>query len=128
VLPVANHKPSAVKELSGAYKTNPNRRNDSEPKPKRGIGKATKHLDNDAMAEIWDEVVDQVCIGVLGDSDRVSLEILCRLIYDMRFDWAEFNGSKQSNLIRLLGQFGMSPVDRQKLHVGVEEKKKNKFA
>ncbi len=125
---MANHKPSAIKELSGAYKTNPNRRNDSEPKPKNGIGPASKHLKNKAMKEIWDEVVSQVCPGVLGDADRMSLEILCRLIYDMRFDWDEFNGSKQSNMIKLLSQFGMTPVDRQKLHIGGEEKPKNKFA
>ena len=80
------------------------------------------------MKEIWDEVVDQVCINVLGDADRLSLEILCRLTYDMRYDWAEFNGSKQSNMIKLLGQFGMTPVERQKLHIGGEEKPKNKFA
>jgi phage terminase small subunit len=120
-------KPSAVKELSGAYKKDPQRRNKSEPKPKNGIGPASKHLKNKEMKEIWDEVVSQVCIGVLGDSDRMSLEILCRLIYDMRFDWDEFNGSKQSNMIKLLGQFGMTPVERQKLHIGGEEKKKNKF-
>jgi phage terminase small subunit len=124
---VANHKPSAVKELSGAYKKNPNRENKSEPKPKNGIGPASKFMP-ETMQLIWDEVVSQVCIGVLGDSDRFALEALCRLIHDMRYDWDEFNGSKQSNMIKLLGQFGMTPVERQKLHVGVEEKKKNKFA
>ena len=121
-------KPSAVKELSGAYKKDPQRRNKEEPKPKNGIGPASKFLDNKIMKAIWDEVVSQVCIGVLGDADRLSLEILCRLTYDMRYDWEEFNGSKQSNMIKLLGQFGMTPVERQKLHIGGEEKPKNKFA
>jgi hypothetical protein len=46
----------------------------------------------------------------------------------MRFDWKEFNGSKQSNLIKLLGQFGMTPVERQKLHIGETTEKKNKFS
>ena len=128
MLPVANHKPSAVKELSGSYKNHPERKNKSEPKPKNGIGPASEFLDNKKMKAIWDEVVSQVCIGVLGDSDRMSLEILCRLTYDMRYDWAEFNGSKQSNMIKLLGQFGMTPVERQKLHIGVDEKPKNKFS
>ena len=119
-------KPSAIKELNGSYKKNPDRRNDDEPKTKAGIGPAPKFL-NEEMKSIWDEVVDQVCIGVLGDSDRFALETLCRLIYDMRFDWEEFNGSKQSNLIKLLGEFGMSPVQRQKLHVQSSAKKQNKF-
>ena len=124
---MANHKPSALKELSGSFKNHPERRNKEEPKPKAGIGPASKFL-NDEMQKIWDEVVDQVCIGVLGDADRFALETLCRLIYDMRFDWEEFNGSKQSNLIKLLGQFGMTPVERQKLHVGETKDKKNKFS
>lgn len=124
---MANHKPSAVKELNGAYKKDPQRRNKEEPKPKAGIGEPSKFL-NDEMQKIWDEVNDNVCIGVLGDADRFALETLCRLIYDMRFDWKEFNGSKQSNLIKLLGQFGMTPVERQKLHVGETVEKKNKFS
>lgn len=124
---MANHKPSAIKELNGSYKNHPERRNKEEPKPKNGIGKAPAHL-SDVAKDIWDEVVDQVCIGVLGDSDRMALETLCRLIYDMRYDWEEFNGSKQSNLIKLLGQFGMCPVERQKLHVGEAKEKKNKFS
>ena len=124
---MANHKPSALKELSGAYKKDPQRRNKNEPKPKAGIGPASKFL-NEEMQKIWDEVVDQVCIGVLGDADRFALEALCRLIYDMRYGWEEFNGAKQSNLIRLLGQFGMTPVERQKLSVADSGEKKNKFS
>ena len=115
-------KPTALKELNGSARHDPQRINRNEPKPARGIGPANSSL-NEQQQAIWDEVVGISYAGVLGEADRIALEMMCRLIYEMRNDFEEMSAAKITQLSTLLGRFGMTPSDRSKIVIPKAEKK-----
>jgi phage terminase small subunit len=115
-------KPTALKELNGSARHDPQRINRNEPKPTRGIGPANSSL-NEQQQAIWDEVVGISYAGVLGEADRIALEMMCRLIYEMRNDFEEMSAAKITQLSTLLGRFGMTPSDRSKIVIPKAEKK-----
>jgi hypothetical protein len=128
----ANKKPMEIRKLHGTDQTNKHRNNENIPEPSSGIGPGAKYLSN-GEREIWDEIVSISCPGVLGNTDRISLEIMCRLLYRFRFGdhdkdavLVNLNGAELSQLSSLLGRFGMTPVDRMKLSVP-KSKPKNSF-
>ncbi len=125
--------PTAVKELKGSFKAHPERRPDDEPIPERGIGPAPDHF-APALSDIWDEIVSISYTGVLGEADRIALEIMSNLLY--RFRWGGdgegdtvtgLNGAELARLTGLLSQFGMTPSDRSKISVP-KGKPKNGFS
>ena len=107
-------KPSAVKELSGAYKKDPKRRPKDEPSPRMGIGPAPAWMD-EMQSSIWDEFVDQIAPGVIKNMDRVWLEQGVLLLQKSRMN--EINSADRSALLRVLSMLGMNPCDRQKIQV-----------
>ena len=113
-------KPTAVLTLVGALKKNPQRKRKNEPKPTAGIGKFTEGSTD--ISEIWNEVVSQVASGVLTISDRLALELVCRLIAEIRLKPDEISVGKVTALCNLLGRFGLTPADRSKVTVPEEEK------
>lgn len=113
-------KPTAVLELVGAYKKNPQRKRKNEPKPTQGIG--TFSEGPTSLTEIWDEVVAQVVPGVLTISDRLALELVCRLLAEIRMHPEEISVGKVTALCNLLGRFGLTPADRAKITIPEEEK------
>jgi hypothetical protein len=119
-------KPTNVLELKGAFKKDPQRKRPSEPVPTGGIGPAPSALPA-KLRVIWDEVVAICPPGVLGNSDRIALEALVRLLNEFRTDYAEFSGARMSQLVSLMGRFGLTPSDRSKIVVP-KGKEKNPFA
>lgn len=113
-------KPTAVLELVGAYKKNPQRKRKNEPKPAQGIGKFTEGPTD--LSSIWDEVVAQTVPGVMTMSDRLALEMVCRLMAEIRSKPDEISVGKVTALCNLLGRFGLTPADRAKVAVPEEEK------
>lgn len=113
-------KPTAVLELVGAYKKNPQRKRKSEPKPAQGIGKFIEGPVD--LSSIWDEVVAQTVPGVMTMSDRLALEMVCRLMAEIRSKPDEISVGKVTALCNLLGRFGLTPADRAKVTVPEEEK------
>ena len=113
-------KPTAVLELVGAYKKDPQRKRLKEPKPTKGIGSFV--LGPTDLAEIWDEVVGQVVPGVLTISDRMALELVCRLYAEIRLKPDKISVGKVTALANLLGRFGLTPSDRAKISMPEEEK------
>ncbi len=109
--------PSAVKLVTGGKPIN-----DSEPAPSRGIGPSSSVL-SEYERQIWDEVVGNMYAGVLGEADRFALELMCRLIAEMRLNFEEMPAAKLTQLSTLLGRFGMTPSDRTKITVPKAEKK-----
>jgi hypothetical protein len=107
--------PSSVLELRGAYKKDPQRRRENEPMPTEGVGTFTERPTS--LPEIWDEVVSQLVPGVLTVSDRLALELVCRLLAEIRLHPAEISVGKVTTLCNLLGRFGMTPSDRSKVTV-----------
>lgn len=121
----APKKPSALKAVQGTDQKNKDRMNPNEPTPSRGIGPANKTLTG-YEKEIWDEVVGISYAGVLGEADRIALEMMCRLIAEMRLDFVEMTAAKITQLSQLLGRFGMTPSDRTKIVVP-KQKESNPF-
>lgn len=76
------------------------------------IGRSPKHLAPSERA-VWQEVVRSAPPGRLTVSDRLSLEIVCRLI--VRIRTSAFKNSELSALMAILGRFGMTPGDRQRM-------------
>ena len=87
--------PKAVLEISGAGKKNPARlkARENEPEPTGGIGepparwKKPCSIMPGAREEIWREYVSEALPGVLGNSDRGFLAILCEETFDARRVW-----------------------------------------
>ena len=114
-------KPQALRELHGTADRNKHRTNQEQPIAERGIGPATNEL-NKAEQKIWDEVVGHCYAGVMKSGDRIALETMCRLIHEMRTNFADMTASKLTQLTNMLGRFGLTPSDRTKIIVPKVEK------
>ena len=87
----------------------------SEPKPTGALGPAPKHFDAELKA-IWKELVRQIPPGVLMNSDRLILELTCRLTFQMRFG-VEFTSSNAAQLVSCLSRLAMTPSDRSRVNL-----------
>lgn len=77
------------------------------------IGLPSRTRLNAQERAIWNEVRKTMPEGFLLASDRIALEILCKLMAKLR------NGVKMpvtefDRLFKLLGKFGMTPTDRRR--------------
>jgi hypothetical protein len=118
--------PQALRVLNGTSKDHPGRQNKDQPTPEKGIGPCNKSL-NEYEREIWDEIVGISYAGVLGEADRIALEMMCRLIAEMRLNFDDMPAAKLTQLSGLIGRFGMTPADRTKIIV-TKQAPKNPFA
>ncbi len=109
-------KPTILKLANGSLRHNPSRRNPGEPAPTRGIGPAPERLTAE-QRETWDEIVRICFAGVLGESDRIALEMIVVLLVEFRTGFADMNGAKMKLLESLMGRFGLTPSDRTKIVV-----------
>lgn len=119
--------PTNVLELKGVGNKNPQRLRErkDEPKETRDIGPVPVGLSK-AQKQAWDDLIDCAIPGVLGKADRPALETAAKLMAAMRAD--EATSADIGSLIRLLGQFGMTPSERSKINLGGKGDKKNPFA
>jgi len=116
---------SAILELKGAYKTNPERRRLKEPDP-AGVfdKKPPKGLEKDEVAA-WKEVVSQVPHLVLTGSDRNLVEVAAVLWAQFRREKHDMAIARLNRLVSIFGLLGMTPSDRTKLQV--DKPKTNEF-
>jgi len=144
-------KPTAVLELNGAFRKDPQRRRPEEPRDARALGDPPERLPVDVVP-FWRELVDQVQGGVLTYRDRWAVELAARLMAKAvgeqsaseimaLIESAELesndikallkretiSSAELSTLRSLLAALGMTPADRSKLSVPTE-KPKNAFA
>lgn len=118
--------PTNILELKGAFKKNPQRARKAEPVPTGGIGPAPKRMTK-RQQEAWDEVVTNCPAGVMGNSDRIALEVVVVRIAAYQ-DSTELPPVQEATFIfNALGRFGMTPSDRSKIIVP-KGKEKNPFA
>lgn len=108
--------PTATHELTGAYKKNPNRRAEFEPKPTTGPGEPPLYLSFEEQG-IWNEIINICEPGVFGPSDRMALEIMARLMNEFRSDYINFTAAKLNRMETFLARFGMTPADRSRVVV-----------
>jgi hypothetical protein len=120
-------KPTAILELSGSFKKNPQRRaeRDGEPTPAGPIGTCPRDLADEVRAA-WGEIVRTCPPGVLTKADRIAVRSAARLLA------AENAGSiavgERAQLHKLLGDLGMTPRGRAYVHVPPPSKTGNEFA
>jgi hypothetical protein len=111
-----NKTPSNIIQMRGGYKKHPERRNRREPVPSAGIGKAPETFGT-KFSDVWDEVVAICPGGVLGNSDRIALEILVKLLIEFRTDPTSVKGGRLTQLNSMLSKFGFTPSDRTRIAV-----------
>jgi hypothetical protein len=118
-----NRKPKAIAERDGSFEAHPERKANylNEPKPDGPLGAPPPSFKPDEytgsrLLSIWNEIVSQAPPGVLTSSDRLHVEMTCRLILRVRTGAAksgDFNSIKE-----FLGKMAMNPADRPKIQVG----------
>jgi hypothetical protein len=89
------------------------------------LGPPPKRLDAELKA-IWFEIVEMVPDGVLAKSDRLAIEITCRLVRKVFHD--SINGAELSTLNSLLARLGMTPADRSRINVPKAAQNQDEFA
>jgi hypothetical protein len=116
-------KTEAEHQLNGTFEKHPERKAAYEkaPKPKGPLGDPPASFDpksfsGDRLIAIWHEVVAQAPPGVLTSSDRMHVEMTCRLIYRIRHLGAK--SGDYSRLESMLGKMAMNPSDRPKIQLG----------
>jgi hypothetical protein len=104
--------PTAVLELRGAFKRNPNRRRKFEPRISTALPDPPQTLPNPVKAA-WLEMRER---GFwLTSADRFLVEIAASLMARYRFE--EIKSGDVSQLIQLLGKLGFAPKDRSGLNL-----------
>ena len=78
---------------------------------------ASSRREKDELLSIWYEITAQAPPGVLTSSDRLHVEMTCRLIYKIRAGTAL--AGDYSRVREFLGKMAMNPADRPKVQVGV---------
>lgn len=118
---------TAILELRGAFKNHPGRRLERLGEPVTGepVGMPPEVLDEVCKAT-WLEIVDLAPAGVLCRFDRVAVEMAAVLLAQFRESPNDFPVTKLSRLNALLGQFGMTPSDRSKVHIS-QPKPKSRY-
>lgn len=142
---------TAVKEESGAFKKDPQRRNHLEPKPPSGIPAMPSFMEADEIAASkWGEVTKQLDdMGVMTMVDQDLVAMYC-------VTWADFvrcyqdirqrgrscmsdSGKEsatveakdlQSNgnrLLKMQSELGLTPSARTRLHSSKQEKEEDPF-
>jgi hypothetical protein len=89
-----------------------------EPKPTGALGSAPKHFD-EPLRQIWKEVVKSIPPGVLTNSDRIILELACRLTYKMRA--GDLTSSNAAQLVSCLSRLAMTPADRSRVNLAPDQ-------
>lgn len=118
-------KPTAVLELTGAFKKDPQRKRDAEPKPSGPLGEEPLHFDEDLKA-IWRELAAMVPARVLTISDRWLVELACRTMQQVRKGTAL--AAERNLLLSCLSRMGLTPADRAKIAVPQEKEELDELA
>lgn len=129
--------PTSVLEQRGAYEHDPQRRStrDNEPEGRGVLGDPPERFTL-LEREAWTELDLLAPEGVLTGSDRVVVEMYCHLVARMRGDHdpehaqpRPLKAAEVTQLLNILGRFGMTPSDRARLKVPERAKKPaNRYA
>ena len=108
--------PTAELEARGSLKRNPKRyaNRKSGPLASNSVGKPPERLSSEQKA-IWVEIVGQTTPGVLLSTDRLILEMACRL--QDKFQRDCIRAGELAILQSCLSKMGFSPVDRVRVSV-----------
>jgi hypothetical protein len=119
-------KPTQLHVVQGTFNSTRHKGRASEPPVGDPIGDPPDWPEPDKL--IWHEIVSAIPTGVVGKSDRLIVELTCRLVIKMRA--GEFTPALASQLRCCLAALGMTPADRSRVgaHVmSAEEAKLERF-
>lgn len=104
-------KPTALLELSGAFRKNPRRRAErgAEPVPEGDVGAPDRNLPAN-VAACWREIVASAAPGVLTRADKIAVRSAARLM--VLENKGKIKSGERQLLHRLLAEFGMTPRGR----------------
>lgn len=113
-------KNTAELALVGALDARPGRYADrkNEPKSNGPIGNPPDGF-NPTKKKIWSEVIDLIPPGVLQKSDRLIVEVVVMLTYELRTN--EINMAGITQLRQALATLGMTPADRSRVSATPEQ-------
>ena len=111
-------KPTALLEIGGAFKKNPQRKRPNEPKSGSPLGPPPIGFDQE-LKKIWLEITEMVPPNVLSIADRWLVEIACRAMRNIRHDKAL--ASEKNLLVSCLSRMGLTPADRSKIAIPEKE-------
>jgi hypothetical protein len=131
--------PKNVHKIKGTAKKHPERMRarENEPENTNPLGEPPKHLTRPERSA-WDEISRQAIEGVLGEADRIAVELAACLLVKMRGQKIIVDpktgkrkktrpGPQDHNqFFKYLSQFGMLPADRSKLSIPPKPEK-NRF-
>lgn len=110
-----------ILDARGAFRQNPQRKRDGEPKPKSAFRKsAPAHLTPEQKA-VWKEIVKQIPAGVLTGSDHAVVEIVVVLYALFRELGAAMPAAQLTRMASLMGRLGLDPSGRASLVVPKEK-------
>ena len=122
----ALRKPTAIQELSGAFKKDPNRARPNEPDVQLEFDKSPPDHLTAHQQRVWDEVVRIIPAGVFSASDVIHVEMVAKLLTEFREDSAGMATARIARLSAEMGKLGLNPSDRAGLTV--DKSKANKYA
>jgi P27 family predicted phage terminase small subunit len=132
--------PTAVKEASGAFEKDPNRRNLDEPQAKKGIPPIPESIvEDDVASKCWESVCGTLNdMGILTVADASVMELYCVTYSQWRClsnvvkngncstvdDKGRVSTSPEANqvhkysatLLRLMAELGLTPSSRSRIH------------
>jgi hypothetical protein len=121
-------KPTAVLEMSGAFRKNPARKRAraGEPRVSAGLGDPPADWVKDAeingrcaaLLRIWEEIVTQDVLGVLNISHRILVRNTCQLQYKVDRASAGYGKATSGDYAQIksnLAAMGMTPVDSSRV-------------
>jgi hypothetical protein len=113
-------KPTAVLELTGAFRKNPQRRR-TDPVATGPLGDPPAHFTAE-LVSMWHELASLCPPGVLTASDRFLVEIAAVLMLRVRKQAHILRRADLNLLISVLSRMGMSPADRLRLGIANPQK------
>ena len=118
--------PTNIIDLKGAFKVNPERKRPAEPAPNAPFDLKPPAYLLACQKKTWREVVKRVPAGVLGDADRMHVEIVACLLADFRSLQGAMDTTRIGRLTQEMGKLGLNPSARASLVV--DKPKANKYA
>ncbi len=119
-------KPTKMLVIQGGLRATRHRDRENEPEIIEPLGGPPLSWPAEAKL-LWGELSDLLPPGVATKSDRLTFELLCRLVGNMREGPEGLTAALAGQIRATCGLFGMSPADRSRV-TGARPPEQNPFA
>ncbi len=109
-------KPTKLHLISGSYRKDRHGDRDSEPEITEPLGGPPESWPITAKL-LWAELADLIPPGVATKADRLTFELLCRLVGVMRTGTEGLTPALAAQIRTCCAVFGLTPADRSRVSV-----------